>query len=241
MYKAKKHDVEEQKQQFKNIAKLLIELDKMCVKYAKEKINDEGSDICEEKTTPTPVGKKRILKEESKSEQGEDPPELEGTETRASNRLKPSSTGKVKSVRFKGDSKNVSKDNSSAEEHGVLADIQNIADKPKVDEEKKAKTRKKKSSKVNRKRPADENQLEPEPFPACDERKWDDGKDKKMVTGAFSDREIILLRNAICEYGRENELTSDDLKSLIDESSKEKPYSKAWTEIAKALRKLTIV
>lgn len=104
-------------------------------------------------------------------------------------------------------------------------------------DKKKPKKDKKKSKKTSRKRVRDENQIEVKPYPVCEERKWDDGKNRRMATGAFTDREVVLLRNAICEYAKENQLENEALKDLIEGSSTEKTYTRAWVDISKCLRK----
>jgi hypothetical protein len=89
----------------------------------------------------------------------------------------------------------------------------------------------KKSKSKAKKRKREE--VEVEPFEHCEERKWDDGKKRKMVNGPFSKREEVLLRLAICDYAQENKLTSQDLRNLIDGSRSDNKYSRAWVEISK--------
>jgi len=90
----------------------------------------------------------------------------------------------------------------------------------------------------NRNKRGKREEIEDTQFPACEERKWNDGKGRKTVKGAFSEREVVVLRGGIWDYARENGLSSKDLEDLINESAKEKGYSRAWVEISKVLRKL---
>ena len=58
-----------------------------------------------------------------------------------------------------------------------------------------------------------------------------------MTKGQFKEQEVLVLRTAICDYAKENNLTSKELEDLLNESSQDKTYSKAWVEISKSLRK----
>lgn len=191
-------------------------------------------------------GKKRELKEESKSEQNCDPEEADANvnvdvvkhENSQQDELE-GSKQKVKSVRFQNGAENEEKQNKLKSD----SKSSKAAKKAKSALKKSPVKPKKKTKKEDAKEAADKNdkresKLEAQPFAACEERKWNDSKMRKMRTGAFNDREVILLRNAVCEYARENNLSNNELKALIDDTEKNKPYTRAWTEIAKALRKL---
>jgi hypothetical protein len=62
-------------------------------------------------------------------------------------------------------------------------------------------------------------------------------KNRKVVSGQFSKQEMELLKQAICEYCKENNLGVKDLAELIEDTAKNSGYSKAWTKISEILRK----
>jgi hypothetical protein len=130
-----------------------------------------------------------------------------------------------KSVRFQNGTKKEGNANSESKDNAVKTTSHRV----------------KKSKSAAKKSKLSESELEPQPFGICDERKWDDGKDRKMVSGKFTEREEIILRNAICEYARENNLSKEELKSLIEDTGKETTYTKAWVEISRSLRKYLLL
>lgn len=58
----------------------------------------------------------------------------------------------------------------------------------------------------------------------------------KMKHGKYEYSELVTLQKAIWDFAKENSLDEKALEDLIT-SNEIKVYPKAWTEIAKALRK----
>lgn len=62
-------------------------------------------------------------------------------------------------------------------------------------------------------------------------------KNRKIISGKFSKDEMDALRQAVCEYAKENNLGVKDLEELIEDTTKNSGYNKAWTKISESLRK----
>lgn len=69
------------------------------------------------------------------------------------------------------------------------------------------------------------------------ERKWNDSKKINLDKGQFTLEEEEVVKKALCDYVKENDFSSQDLKDLcsLDKTELPEHLTKAWTTIAKSL------
>lgn len=145
-----------------------------------------------------------------------------------------------KNVRFENGTKTIDGKEKDKEEENAIKDIIKQNKAKNAESKKKSKSDKKKSLQKARTNTKKSNQLEVQIQGTFEERKWDDFKTRKMISGQFSNAEVLALRTAICDYAQENNLTTDELRDFLNSSSKEKTYNRAWVEISRCLRRSTV-
>ena len=68
-------------------------------------------------------------------------------------------------------------------------------------------------------------------------RRWNDHKKRNLNKGKFTDEELKILMNSICQYVKLNDLGEDDLIKLCSKSKEElgDELKGAWCKIAECL------